>query len=99
MKPKRVKKMLLVSGALTTTSLLAIHCGPTVYANPKGCFYDDGGYVEGTTGQPCNPYPEAGADADAANPFPDSSVKDATSDDGDATAASDATADTDAAGD
>ncbi len=76
---------------MTTTSLLALGCGPTVYANPKGCYYDDGGYKDGISGQPCN-LDDGGEDADATVQFGDAS-KDAAKDGaGDATT-SDAAAD------
>jgi hypothetical protein len=100
-KLKRIthKKMLLVSGALTTTSLLVIACGPTIVANPKGCNYDDGGYYDGITGKPCDL--DASSDTQAEVSFGDyDAAKDAA---GDATkdAASDATNDdaSDALGD
>ena len=83
---KRVRKMLLVGGALVTTPLAA--CGGPI-GNPKGCFYDDGVYVD-NNGQPCG-VQDAGSDASDANPFGDSSVKDATTDASDAT--TDATGD------
>jgi hypothetical protein len=72
---KHVKKMLLVGGALVATPLAA--CGGPI-ANPKGCFYDDGVYVD-QNGQPCG-VQDSGSDVSDANPFGDSSVKDASSD-------------------
>ena len=73
---KHVKKMLLVGGALVATPLAA--CGGPI-ANPKGCFYDDGVYVSGTTGQPCET-PDASDGGSDANPFGDGATKDATMD-------------------
>jgi hypothetical protein len=92
MKAKRIKKMLLVGGALVTTPLATTACHGGI-ANPKGCFYDDGAYVDGITGLPCD-FPDASDGGNDANPFGDAGKKDA-SDAGDAT--TDATSD--AAGD
>lgn len=72
--------MLLVGGALGATSLLAPACGPTVIGNPKGCFYDHGGYH--------GDCPDASSDADAQSADAASDATDAQTD-----TASDATDD------
>lgn len=90
MKAKRIKKMLLVGGVLVTTPIATTACRGGI-ANPKGCYYDDGAYVDGITGDPCD-LPDASDGGTDANPFGDASKKDATID-----AAGDATSD--AAGD